>query len=61
MVPNTADPSGTFCEKINDFFVGLKSPRSPLTSADVSHISVDVIPEDQFSTVREEQGAFNSI
>ena len=55
--PNTADPLGTLCEKINDFFVGLASPLSPLTSADVSRISVDVIPEDLFSTVREVQGA----
>ena len=42
--PNTADPLGTLCEKINDFFVGLTSPLSPLTSADVSRISVGVIP-----------------
>ena len=58
--PNTADPLGTLCEKINDFFVGLTSPLSPLTSADVSRISVHVIPEDLFSTVREVQGALNS-
>ena len=58
--PNTADPLGTLCEKINDFFVGLTSPLSPLISADVSRISVDVIPEDLFSTVREVQGALNS-
>ena len=49
------------CDKINDFFVGLTSPLSPLTSADVSRISVDVIPEDLFSTVREVQRALNSI
>ena len=36
-------------------------PLSPLTSADVSRISVDVIPEDLLSTVREVQEALNSI
>ena len=38
--PNTADPLGTLCEKNNDFFVGLTSSFSPLTSVDVSRIRV---------------------
>ena len=59
--PNTADPLGTLCEKINDFFVGLTTPLSPIISADVSLISVGVIPEDLFSTVREVQEALNCI
>ena len=51
--PNTADPLGTLCEKKknNDLFVGLMSPLSPLTSANVSRISVDVLPEELFPTV----------
>ena len=55
--PNTADPLGTLCEKINYFFVGLTSLLSPLTSADVSRTSVDVIPDELFSPVQEVQGA----
>jgi len=55
------DPWVPCVKKINNFFVGLTSPLSPLTSADVFRISVDVIPEELFSTVREVQGAINSI
>ena len=48
-------------KKNSDFFVSVTSPLSSLTSADVSRISVDVIPEELFSTVREVQGALNFI
>ena len=49
------------CKKINNFFVGLTSPLLPLTFPDVFRISVDVILEELFSSVREVQGAINSI
>ena len=47
-------------KKLTTFLLVSRPPVSPLISADESRISVDVIPEDLFSTVREVQGALNS-
>ena len=51
----------TLCEQINDFFTGLGSHFSPLSSLDVCNITVSDIPQELSATPNEAEKALQAI